>query len=73
MPKHKVHHPSQHDIILDCAKEVCERLAQNYGPSYISQEVIYGVSGFLQVAVSILSEQAHTACETEDKVDEQPE
>ena len=73
MPKQKTHRPSQDEIIRDCAKEVSEGLAEIFGLTSISPEVLYGLSGFLQVAVSILSEQAHVACETEEKLDERTE
>jgi len=73
MPKRKVHRPSQQEIIHDCAKEVCERLAKDFGPSYATEEVLFGLNVFLQVAVDILSRRTNAGCEKEDKVDEQPE
>ena len=73
MPKHKVQRPSQDETIRDCAKEVCDCLAGIFGPSSISPEVMYGVHGFLHVAVRMLVEQPHTTYETEEKFAESNE
>ncbi|MEP7287468.1 MAG: hypothetical protein ABI947_17050 [Chloroflexota bacterium] len=68
MPKHIVYQPPSRKLVSEYVKQVCERLAQERGSSYLAPEVMSGFTEFLLIVGIILANRLNEHCEMEDKV-----
>lgn len=58
-------------VIDACSRQVCQCLAEEHGPAYVTPEVIDGFANFLKVVASIWVNHLNVVCEANDKVDNQ--
>ncbi len=68
MPKHIVYQPPSRKVISAYAQLVCDRLAEQYGASYATPEVVSGFTEFLLVVAVMLAKRLNASCERENKV-----